>query len=126
MLDHTELLGQRLRSLLTGTGNSPGTLPSMPCTASLSQHALHSLAIPACPGGPHYPSKPWRPHHPGMPRGPYSIITSFTSSYLQSSLILSLSLLYYFPKYRGQNVIFEADVHLKKKKLLVIQPVKLI
>ena len=50
MLDHTELLGPRLRSLLTGTGNSPGTLPSMPCTASLSQHALEGPTIPASPG----------------------------------------------------------------------------
>lgn len=58
MLDHTELLGQRLRSLLTGPGNSPGTLPSMPCTASLSQHALEGPTIPASPGDLTIPACP--------------------------------------------------------------------
>lgn len=116
MLDHSELLGPRLRRLLTGsTDNSPGILPSMPCTASLSQHALEGPTILARPGDLTIPAT----------LGP---LLNYYLVYilLPTAFSYSFSLLYYFPKYRGQNIIFEAGVHLKKKKLLVIQTVKLI
>lgn len=77
MLDHTELLGHVWGAYSRVRVPEP---------------------LPACLARPRYPSMPWRPHHPGVPWGPYSIITWFISSYLQHSLIPSLSLSLLLPK----------------------------
>ena len=71
MLDHTELLGHVWGAYSRVLVQSAGTPPSMPRTASLSQHALATS-----------PSR--------RALGPL-IITWFISSYPQPSLILSLS-----------------------------------
>lgn len=110
MLDHTELLGHVWGAYSRVLVQSAGTPPSMPRTASLSQHALATSPSRRALG----------------PLLNYYLVYILLSTAFSYSL--SLSLLYYFPKYLsfGQNIIFEAGVHLKKKKLLVIQPVKLI
>ena len=112
MLDHTELLGHVWGAYSRVRVKSAGTPPSMPRTASLSQHALATSPSRRALG----------------PLLNYYLVYILLPTAFSYSLSLSLSLLYYFPKYLslGQNIIFEAGVHLKKNKLLVIQPVKLI
>ena len=73
--------------------------PGMPSAASLSQHALGGLAIPACPRAAL-----------ASALAPF-LLGLYLLSYVLS--LFSLSLLYHFPKHLSlaQNIILEAGVY---------------